>query len=208
MPRRRRAGASRDASFALMLSRPTRFGHAAGDDPDTGERFVFFWQSESPFSQWHPSPFEHRGERFVTAEQWMMAAKARLFGDHTVRDAILATSDPAEQKALGREVRGFDAERWSEHAFGVVYAGNALKFGAGSPLRQALFDTAGHTLVEASPYDRIWGIGLLASDERALRRAAWQGENRLGAALTALRDHMLAGEADARAAEYLARTGV
>ena len=191
-----------------MLTLSTRFGHAAGDDPDTGERFVFFWQGESPFSQWHPSPFEHRGERFVTAEQWMMAAKARLFGDLAARAAILATSDPAEQQALGRKVRGFDAEQWSEQAFGVVYVGNALKFGAGSPLRQSLLDTAGHTLVEASPHDRIWGIGLLASDERALRRATWQGENRLGAVLTALRDHLLGGEAEAHAAEYLARTGV
>lgn len=190
-----------------MGERDLRFEHPSGEDPDTGERFVYFWREESPFSQWHRAPFAHRGERFVTAEQWMMAAKARVFGDDEVRARVLATEDPAEQKALGRKVRGFDSAVWDARSFGVVYLGNALKFGDGSALREALLATAGYTLVEASPFDRIWGIGLAAEDDLALRRATWRGQNRLGAVLTALREDLLSGAAAARVAGYFASTG-
>jgi len=87
-----------------MAERDHLFRHPTGTDPDTDERFLFFWRTESPFSQWHESRFTHRDETFFTAEQWMMAGKARLFGDEEVRAKILATRDPRQQKALGRTV--------------------------------------------------------------------------------------------------------
>lgn len=189
-----------------MIERATRFGHPTGEDPDSGERFVFFWQKQSVFSQWHRAEFTHRGERFVTAEQWMMAAKARVFGDEATRAEILATEDSAEQKSLGRKVIGFDKAVWDARSFGVVYLGNALKF-EDEGRRGVLLATAGCTLVEASPVDRIWGIGLAAEDELAHRRATWRGENRLGAVLNALRDDLRAGVADERVRDYFASTG-
>lgn len=190
-----------------MSERETRFGHPIGEDPDTGERFVYFWQKHSLFSQWHRLPFGHRGERFVTAEQWMMAGKARVFGDEVTRAKILATEDPAEQKSLGRKVSPFDGAVWEARSFGVVYLGNALKFASGDA-RARLVETAGFTLVEASPMDTIWGIGLGAENERALRRATWRGQNRLGAVLTALRDDILSGAVDEKVAALFASTGV
>ncbi len=102
----------------------------------------------------------------------MMAAKARLFGDEETRREILRSANPAEPKALGRRVRGFDRARWEDGSFGVVYVGKTLKFGASSPLQRAPLATEDCTLLEASPMDRIWGIGLAAEDDRALRRAA------------------------------------
>ncbi len=190
-----------------MSERETRFGHPIGEDPDTGERFVYFWQKHSLFSQWHRLPFTHRGEVFVTAEQWMMAGKARVFGDEATRARILATEDPAEQKSLGRKVSPFDGAVWEARSFGVVYLGNALKFRAGTPQRERLVETAGFTLVEASPMDTIWGIGLGAENERALRRSTWRGKNRLGAVLTALRDDILSGAVDAKVEGFFASTG-
>lgn len=191
-----------------MAEREHVFRHPSGTDPDTGERFLFFWRTESPFSQWHESRFTHRDETFFTAEQWMMAGKARLFGDETTRAKILATHDPRQQKALGRKVRNFDADRWTAHSFGVVYLGNWLKFAPASGLHGRLKETAAFTLVEASPLDTIWGIGLAAEDDDAIYRSRWRGENRLGKVLTELREDFVAQRADARAKAFFDETGV
>ena len=154
------------------------------------ERFTFFWSG--PFSQWHRSPFTLDGQIYVTAEQHMMAEKARLFGDEEILHRILATREPREQKALGRRVRGFDIERWEMSARDIVYRGNRAKFTTHRDLLTLLFDTEGTTIVEASPLDTIWGIGLAAVNPAALDRASWQGRNWLGEVLTRLREDLLA----------------
>jgi ribA/ribD-fused uncharacterized protein len=153
------------------------------------ERFTFFWSG--PFSQWHRSPFTLNGQVYVTAEQYMMAEKARLFGDEEILQRILAARDPREQKALGRRVREFDAELWNKFARDIVYRGNRAKFTTHRDLLTVLFDTEGTTIVEASPLDTIWGIGLAADNPAALDRASWQGSNWLGEVLTRLRDDLL-----------------
>ncbi|AHE57057.1 NADAR family protein [Sphingomonas sanxanigenens] len=153
------------------------------------EQFTFFWNG--PFSQWHPSPFELDGLRYVTAEQYMMAGKARLFGDDETLDAIMATESPREQKALGRKVSDFDADRWNAHAKAIVLAGNRAKFTTHDDLLELLLATRGTTLVEASPFDRIWGIGLAEDHPDAGNRARWRGTNWLGEVLTDLRETLL-----------------
>jgi hypothetical protein len=153
------------------------------------ERFTFFWSG--PFSQWFKSSFTLEGQRYVTAEQYMMAEKARIFGDVEVRDAILATDNARKQKALGREVRNFDAARWNAVAREVVYRGNRAKFLASPKLLEQLLATAGTTIVEASPDDCVWGIGLAEDDPRAADRSKWQGTNWLGDVLTSLRDDLI-----------------
>lgn len=150
------------------------------------ERFTFFWRG--PFSQWHASPFTRKGLRFVTAEQFMMHEKARLFGDEETAGQILRSDSPRQQKALGRKVRGFDETVWRANREQIVFAGNQAKFEQNPELRALLLATRGTTLVEASPYDRIWGIGLAEDDPRALHRATWLGLNLLGEILTRLRD--------------------
>jgi len=149
------------------------------------EQFTFFWNG--PFSQWHASPFEIDSIKFVNAEQFMMHQKALLFGDEEVATMILATKNPREQKAYGRKVRDFDATIWSEKAKEVVKEGSMAKFSQNPNLLEELAATKGTTLVEASPYDTIWGIGLSEWEEDATDRTKWKGTNWLGEILTEVR---------------------
>ncbi|MDQ3035474.1 MAG: NADAR family protein [Myxococcota bacterium] len=143
-------------------------------------------------SQWYPAPFTVDGVTYATAEHWMMAAKARLFGDDDALARILASTDPREVKALGRAVRGFDTDRWDAHRLPQVVEGNVHKFGQSEPLRSFLLATGDRVLVEASPRDRIWGIGMGASNERARDPREWRGKNLLGFALMEARTQLRA----------------
>jgi ribA/ribD-fused uncharacterized protein len=142
--------------------------------------------SDSVFSQWWPCRFEEGGQVYTSAEQFMMAGKARLFGDAEALGDIAATCDPAACKALGRRVRGFDEVRWRGARFDLVTRGNVAKF-AGEPLRGYLLATGDEILVEASPRDRIWGIGLGRHSETASDPRTWRGQNLLGFALVRAR---------------------
>jgi ribA/ribD-fused uncharacterized protein len=112
----------------------------------------------SILSQWFPSPFIYDSRQYTCAEQWMMAEKARVFGDEETRELILKASTPKEMKALGRSIRGFDEDRWRQCREAVVMKGSLLKFAQNTSMMQFLLSTDG-VLVEASPYDSIWGIG-------------------------------------------------
>lgn len=149
-------------------------------------------------SQWWPSPFTVDGVRYAGAEHWMMAGKARLFGDEASLAAILAARSPAEAKKLGRLVRGFDEGRWAAERFELVVAGNTAKFGQEPALRAYLLGTANRVLVEASPRDRVWGIGLAASDGRATDPSRWPGRNLLGFALMEARARLAAARCGAQ----------
>jgi ribA/ribD-fused uncharacterized protein len=153
------------------------------------ESFTFFWRG--PFSQWHPSRFMVGGITFSHAEQFMMYAKAMLFGDRATADRVLQATTPREQKALGRQVQGFDEAVWVLFREGVVFDGTYAKYSQNPELCAALLATRGTTLVEASPTDRIWGIGLAEDDPRARDRAQWRGLNLLGEALTRVREVLL-----------------
>jgi hypothetical protein len=158
------------------------------------ETFTFFWRSPSPFSQWYEgAPFEKFGIRFPTAEHWMMWRKAQLFGaSQDLIDSIM-TADAPGARILGRTVPSFSQAVWNVAARPLVAEGNYAKFTQNSFILSQLFDTAGTTLVEASPKDRIWGIGLAADDPRALQRDTWLGQNWLGEVLTDVRDTLLRG---------------
>jgi ribA/ribD-fused uncharacterized protein len=154
------------------------------------ETFTFFWGG--PLSQWHKAEFTVNGQLFNTAEQYMMAEKARLFGDEDARQRILATPNARKQKAIGREVRNFDAERWNAAARDIVYRGNLAKFSSDLQLRQILLDTGNSTIVEASPDDCIWGIGLAEDSPDARDRTKWRGTNWLGEVLERVRAELRA----------------
>lgn len=160
------------------------------------EQFTLFWGG--PFSQWYKSSmdifFWGSMQTFNCCEQYMMACKALMFHDTEILKKILETSDPREQKKLGRQVKNFDVVRWEEVAKEIVYAGNWEKFNSNKGLKKMLLDTAGTTLVEASPYDKIWGIGLSENDPKARQRKFWQGTNWLGEILTEVREDIVAGE--------------
>lgn len=156
------------------------------------ERFHFFWRSASPFSQWHPATFTVDGVTYRCAEHFMMAGKARLFGDEATLARILAASSPVTQKQLGRKVSPFDDTVWRREARAIVRAGNEAKFLQNPHLLDALMAIQGRTLVEAAPNDRIWGIGLAEDDPRAASRSTWLGTNWLGEILTDLREDLIA----------------
>jgi ribA/ribD-fused uncharacterized protein len=143
-------------------------------------------------SQWWPAPFTVDDDRYASAEHFMMAEKARLFGDEAARSAIMAAATPREAKALGRSVSGFDDALWTQHRFDIVMRGSLAKFGQNVELRDYLLGTGHKVLVEASPVDCVWGIGLAADDTRALDPAAWRGLNLLGFALMQARSTLAA----------------
>lgn len=158
--------------------------------------FVFFWKPEPKFEgvvdqsclcQWWPSPFEVDGVVYLTAEHIMMAEKAHLFGDEETRRQILLTADPHLAKKLGRSVRGFDGKVWLQHRIDIVVQANLAKFGQHPRLKHFLLDTGESILVEASPFDRIWGIGLAEDDPCATNPKQWRGLNLLGFALMTVR---------------------
>jgi ribA/ribD-fused uncharacterized protein len=152
----------------------------------TEERFTLFWHG--PFSQWAPSPFQVGGLSFTHAEQFMMHGKAVLFGDRVRAAAILSATTPKEMKALGRAVERFDPEVWKLFREGIVYTGSYAKYAQNADLCATLLATRGTTLVEASPYDKVWGIGLAEHDPRSRDRSQWQGLNLLGQVLTRVRE--------------------
>jgi ribA/ribD-fused uncharacterized protein len=148
--------------------------------------FVFFWGGWP--SQWHRCQFTVDGVTYNCAEQYMMAAKAKLFGDAETMALILASTNPRQQKALGRKVQNFDAATWDRECREAVYRGNLAKFDQNPDLRSLLLATGTKRIVEASPTDRIWGIGLAADDPRSLDPSQWRGTNWLGESLGRVRD--------------------
>ncbi len=165
-------------------------------------KYVFFWKPDARpgapvgaecLSQWWEGPFTVDGRTYRTAEHFMMCGKAQLFGDEHTARRVLAARTPGEAMALGRQVRGFDEDTWVANRLDVVVRGNLAKFGAHHDAREFLLTTGDRVLVEASPLDRIWGIGLAADDERAADPATWLGLNLLGDALMEVRARLRQG---------------
>ncbi|MGG1661164.1 NADAR family protein [Brevibacillus sp. NRS-1366] len=162
-------------------------------------KYLFFWGNtqkkpnvidKSCFSQWYPAPFVDENTTYHTAEHYMMAKKAELFDDPVIRDEILRMRHPKQAKALGRKVRSFDESEWNEHKTMIVRRANLLKFSQHPDLQRFLLSSKDRILVEASPYDRVWGIGLAQDHPHAEQPERWRGENLLGFALMAVREEL------------------
>lgn len=121
------------------------------------ESMTLFFSERDSFSNWFKSEFEVKGVKFNCVEQFMMYCKARMFDDIQTADKILLSDSPKEQKRLGREVKGYDDKLWSERRVSIVTAGCIAKFTQNPFLREDLIGTGNTLLVEASPYDRVWG---------------------------------------------------
>ena len=161
--------------------------------------FCLFWghqpapegsMTKSCLSQWWMEDFWSIADTYLCMEQYMMAGKAALFSDQEIRKEILACSDPKQIKALGRKVRGFDQKVWDRFKYAIVLNGNWCKFSQNRDLREFLLSTGDSVLVEASPYDNIWGIRLAASSPEAQDPMKWRGQNLLGFALMEVRDEL------------------
>jgi ribA/ribD-fused uncharacterized protein len=162
-------------------------------------KFLFFWGhqpskdgiiTKTCFSQWWVSPFVVDGITYKTAEHWMMAKKAELFNDNEVLEKIIQANSPAEAKKFGREVRNYDDTLWLANRYEIVKQGNIYKFNQNLDLKAFLINTKERVLVESSPVDAIWGIGM-ASDHKDIQNPEkWRGLNLLGFALMEVRDEL------------------
>lgn len=161
--------------------------------PNTPTDFVLFWKINQPygeFSNWYYSPFEINGVMYQTAEHYLMAEKARLMGDEETRQRILQTSSPERVKSLGREVTPFDENVWIDNRKRIMYEACYAKFNSSPKLKQTLLNTSNSIIVEASPFDRIWGIGLNAEHIDSKNPAKWRGLNLLGEVLMEVRERL------------------
>ena len=167
-------------------------------------RYLCFWghqperdgsMGKGCLSQWFHAEFTVDGHRYPTAEHFMMAGKARLFADDEAFAQTLTAVSPSAVKAVGRAVRNFDEARWNAARFDIVVQGNVAKFGQNPAMRDFLLSTGDRVLVEASPRDRIWGIGMGAANPDAEQPRKWRGQNLLGFALMAARAQLREGSA-------------
>ncbi|MDO4229537.1 MAG: NADAR family protein [Capnocytophaga sp.] len=163
-------------------------------------KYVFFWGhtpsrmgvvDKAVFSQWYVAHFEVDSVIYPTAEHFMMAEKARLFGAKDIEKEILMATSPAKAKDLGRKIVNFDEKIWQQHRFEIVYRGNLAKFSQNTDLQAFLLATNQRILVEASPVDKIWGIGLEQNNPQVENPLLWKGLNLLGFALMKVRDDLL-----------------
>ncbi len=141
-------------------------------------------------SQWTKAPFTLDGVDYSCCEQFMMAEKARVFGDHQAEASILSTRIPMKQKALGRKVVGFQGDVWESVCRGIVYSGNLARYEQNEEFRGRLMATGKRTIVESSPRDRVWGIGRGPAGPLALVPSKWRGRNWLGIAIMQVRDEL------------------
>ena len=159
----------------------------------TSDKTVYFWKPNEQngiYSQWYRSPItaKYRGKNvvFPTAEHFMMYHKAKLFGDTEIMQAVLDTKDPSKVRSLGRKVKNFDDEKWEKNRIKIVYNGNYLKFTQNQDLYNILMNEKASLFVEASPSDRIWGIGYKA--ENAEKNIDKWGTNLLGKVIGKVRE--------------------
>ncbi len=170
------------------------FANFDGTEVVITPQFVLFWKPPNPFGQWTDSSFEVDGKSYSCAEQFMMAGKARLFGDTEIEEQILKTDNPRDHKRLGKKVAGFEEDRWVAERTRIVFRGNVAKFSQNEDLRTLLLDTGDRRMVEASPLDKIWGIGLAADNPLAYNEEQWAGLNLLGNVLEEVRSHIRSGK--------------
>jgi len=161
--------------------------------------FLFFWGHrpskdgkiiKSCLSQWWLQSFTEGESTYYTAEHYMMAGKAILFEDQEAFNDILKEKNPKAVKNIGRRVKNFYQDDWEKNRFNIVVQGNYLKFSQNSLLREYLLSTENKIIVEASPYDRIWGVGMTQDDKKINDPQAWKGLNLLGFALMEVRDKL------------------
>lgn len=166
------------------------------------DTMALFWGNADVFSNWHhdkkrPVQFTVEGIGYNCSEQYMMRMKAVLFGDLVAEAKIMATMDPRRQKELGREVQGYVDSVWKANARDLMLPGIIAKFEQNPDFLKVLLDPriAGKLIVEASPYDKLWGVGLAEDDPRINDQATWQGTNWLGDVLMRARDRLQSGRA-------------
>jgi len=150
---------------------------------------VFFWGSY--LSNFYEAPFkDENGQHYFTSEQYFMAKKALIFNDTNIYNKVLQTREPLTCKRLGKQVKNFTPTIWDQHKYQIMVQACTLKFSQNPDILNDLLNTQSKVLVEASPFDTIWGIGLKWDDDRVLNQQNWLGQNLLGKALMDVRNNL------------------
>jgi len=155
------------------------------------ERFTFFFSEKDPLSNFYPARFTVDFKQFNCTEQYFHYMKAIKFNDLKTAELILKADSPRKQKFLGRKVKNYDETLWNVICVQVMKDGNLAKFKQNKNLEHILLGTVGTILVEASPFDRKWGIGLAKTNPNVFDRSKWKGDNLLGKVLTEVRDQII-----------------
>lgn len=166
------------------MSKPKIFkSQILGARMDVTNNRIYFWGGI--FSQWYKCHIydDKLDLTFVSAEQLMMYWKAVTFNDNETAKKIHEETDPKECKALGRLIKNFDSEKWDEVKYRIVKRASYLKFSQSPDLKEWMIMCSGFEFVEASPYDKIWGVGLGQDDPLIYDKNNWQGKNLLGMCL-------------------------
>ncbi|WP_196887622.1 NADAR family protein [Aureivirga sp. CE67] len=169
-------------------------------EENTPLKYLFFWGHSKKkndnslgkycLSQWFKRDFSVDGITYKSTEHWMMAEKAKLFEDDKIYQKIIQCTSPGEAKTLGRKVRNFEEKKWLENRYEIVVKGNFHKFSQNNDLKEYLLNTKERVIVEASPVDTIWGIGLSVDSSNIQNIEKWRGLNLLGFALMEVRDQL------------------
>ena len=153
------------------------------------QKYTFFWNG--PFSNWYHSPFEYKGKQFENSEAAFMVCKAELFGDDLIAKQIIKNQNPRTVKALGRKVNNFDGEIWDKHKFNIMFEVCLEKFKQHEGCKKAILEANGK-FVEASPYDKVWGIEMAEGELGIEDPKNWKGQNLLGLVLDKVKENILA----------------
>ncbi len=166
------------------------------DESRTTDSHIYFWNGI--YSQWHTThnQFTENGIQYPNAEKYMMMEKAKVFGATDIYDKMKEVDSPRTIKALGREIKNFSDKVWDEHKMEVVARASFLKFSQNPDLLRQLIADKDKTLVEASPVDKVWGIGLHYDDDKVLNESDWNGQNLLGKCIMIARNKILKKEED------------
>jgi len=184
-----------EARLARKLARTTQIDAAADvAQADPESRPVLFWKDTDRngyLSNWARSPLIVKGQAFNCVEQYIMWSKAVIMSDGTREAEILATTDPQRQKRLGKSVHPWNKALWARHRSQVLYTAVKAKFSQNEGLRCRLLATFPRPMAEASPSDKVYGIGIAPDDPRAQDPENWRGENLLGQVLEQVRTELL-----------------
>lgn len=157
---------------------------------------ILFWGTSGKygaFSNFYPSPFrDENGVLYNCNEQYFMIQKLKKFDpdNKLLYDRIMQEKNPKNIKELGRQVKNYYEVTWNKLRYAYMFKGLMFKFSQNPKLRQLLLDTGDQPLAEASPYDRIWGIGMSAAEAKNLEPSQWKGQNLLGKALMEIRTQL------------------
>lgn len=169
----------------------------------TTNKYILFWNGV--FSNFYPYDtktvktedveplnFELEGIKWKTSEQYFMYKKAIFFGDFETAELIKKAIRPEEAKKLGRKVKNFDDKKWSEVSSQIMYDAVFAKFSQNEELKSYILNKRfdNKHFVEASPFDKIWGIGIHYSDSRCDDESNWLGENKLGKVIDLVRENL------------------